>query len=84
MTKNKIIALLIVLLILSTAFGFYQKKETDKFEAQVTENQKIEREASINAEKQMMLAQELFTGRAMALDRLQNALTELQTCKKRK
>lgn len=84
MTKNKIIALLIVLLILSTAFGLYQKKETDKFEALADENEKVGREAALNAEKQMMLAQELFTGRAMALDRLQNALTELQTCKKRK
>ncbi len=74
MTKNKIIALLIVLLILSTAFGYYQKKETDKFEAQATENQKIAREACINAEKQLMLAQ----------DRLQVALAELIKCNQQK
>lgn len=74
MTKNIIITLLSMLLILSVAFSFYQKKEADKFEAQATENQKIAREACINAEKQLMLAQ----------DRLQVALAELIKCNQQK
>jgi Tfp pilus assembly protein PilO len=84
MTKNIIITLLIVLLILSTAFGFYQKKETDKFEAQATENQKIARDATIYGENQMRLANVHVIEQAKALERLQDALAELQICKKRK
>lgn len=73
MKKNIIIVLLSVLLILSIAFGYYQKTEADKFEALAIENGKIAREASINAEKQMKLAEEQ---RAMAVMSMAEAVKQ--------
>lgn len=74
MTKNIIIALLCVFLILSIAFGLFQKTEARRFEALAIENEKIAREAAIDAEKQMRLAQ----------DRLQVTLAELMVCNQQK
>ena len=84
MNKNIIIAMLSVLLILSVAFGFYQKTEAGKFEAVAIENEKMAREAASNAEKQMMLAQEHAQMSLRAVDQLQVALAELQKSKKSK
>jgi Tfp pilus assembly protein PilO len=84
MKKNIIIALLSVLLILSIVFGYYQKTEADKFEAQAIENEKMAREAAVNAEKQMMLAQEHAQMTLRAVDELQVALEELKKSKKSK
>jgi uncharacterized protein YxeA len=82
MNKNIIIALLTVLLILSVAFGFYQKTEAGKFEALAKENEKMAREVTINAEKQMKLAEEHARMAATALSQLQVALEELKKNKK--
>ena len=84
MNKNIIIALLSVLLILSIAFGFYQKTEAGKFEARAIENEKMAREAAINAERQRKLAEQQALLGAMALEKLQEALEELQRSKKSK
>ncbi len=79
MNKNIIIALLTVLLILSVAFGFYQKTETGKFEALAMENEKMARGGGvINAEKQMKLAEQQALLGVMALEKLQVALQELK------
>ena len=82
MNKNVIIALLSVLLILSIAFGFYQKTEASKFETLAFENEKMAREAAINAEKQMKIAEEHAQLSLRAVDQLQVALAELQKSKK--
>lgn len=84
MNKNIIIALLIVLLILSVSFGFYQKAKAGKFEALAIENEKMARELTINAEKQMKLAEQQALLGVMALDQLQVALEELKKNKKPK
>ena len=73
MNKNIIIALLSVLLILSIAFGFYQKTEAGKFEALAIENEKMAREAAINAEEQMKLAER---HRAMAMMSMAEAVKQ--------
>ena len=84
MKKNIIIALLSMLLVLSIAFGFYQKTEAGKFEALAIENEKMAREAAINAEKQMMLAQDHAQMTSKAVSQLQMALEELQKSRKSK
>ena len=86
MNKNIIIALLTVLLILSIAFGFYQKTEAGKFEALAIENGKIAREAAINAENQMELAQQQRVIAMMeanqAREQLISALAQLEKLKR--
>jgi len=84
MKKNIIIAILSVLVIVSIAFGLYQKTQAGKFEALAIENEKLAREAAIHAEKQMKLAEQQALLGVMALEKLQVALAELQNSKKPK
>jgi hypothetical protein len=57
MKKNIIIGLLTIVSLLSLAYGYFQKDRADEQEAIAIENAKIAREATIQAEKQMEMAQ---------------------------
>ena len=80
MKKNLIIGLLIIVSLLSSTYGYFQKERANEQEALATENAQIAREAEIRAEQSQ---KEAVMQRMIAVQQAAMALEALDQAKRK-